>query len=211
MLVMKLRKTLRIRLATPSQLRLAWWLWSSFTWIWCSECDPVCVWVCYCSEKCKIKCLILYFTMLFHWHLGFGVWGKERSKISQSCDTMNNVDFSGLLPARALRCFLPAWLPDLPLIVNNVNNSTKSVPVKPLTQLHRNSVWFRVADITNSSFSSGWGIPARPRASRVSPFTSPSAQKYEKKQISPRERQDTECMLCKCYLGFGNCGFRGII
>lgn len=113
---------------------------------------------------------------------------------------MNNVDFSGLLPARALRCSLRAWLPDPPLIVNDVNNSTKSVPIKLLTQSHQNSVWFRVADITNSSFSSGWGIPAWPRASRVSPFTSPSAQKYEEKQILPRERQDTECMLVSAIL-----------
>lgn len=35
-------------------------------------------------------------------------------------------------------------------------------------------------------------------------------KKYEKKQISLRQCQDSECMLLKCYLGFGNCGLGGL-
>lgn len=53
-------------------------------------------------------------------------------------------------------------------------------------------------------------IPAQPRTSHVSLFTSSSAQKYEKKQISVCECQDSECTLLKCYLGFGNCGLGGL-
>lgn len=41
-------------------------------------------------------------------------------------------------------------------------------------------------------------------------FILSSAQKYEKKQISLCERQDSECTLLKCYLGFGNCGLGGL-
>lgn len=52
------------------------------------------------------------------------------------------------------------------------------------------------------SCSAVWKIKTSP----VSLFTSSSAQKYEKKQISPCKRQDSECTLLKCYLGFGNCG-----
>lgn len=41
-------------------------------------------------------------------------------------------------------------------------------------------------------------------------FTPSSAHKYEKKQISLCQRQDSECTLLKCYLGFGNCGLGGL-
>lgn len=36
------------------------------------------------------------------------------------------------------------------------------------------------------------------------------AKKYEKKQIWLHGRQDSECTLLKCYLGFGNCGLGGL-
>lgn len=49
------------------------------------------------------------------------------------------------------------------------------------------------------------------RTARVSLFASSCVQKkYEKKQISVCECQDSECTLLKCYLGFGNWGLGGL-
>lgn len=45
-------------------------------------------------------------------------------------------------------------------------------------------------------------LPVSPSSTRKS---------YEKKQTAGCECQDSECTLPKCYLGFGNCGFPGII
>lgn len=53
-------------------------------------------------------------------------------------------------------------------------------------------------------------IPLQPHTAHVSLFTYSTAKKYEKKQISLCECQDSECTLLKCYLGFGNCSLGGL-
>ena len=59
-------------------------------------------------------------------------------------------------------------------------------------------------------WSDSCAAPKLPQSPCPSCVLRKKKKKYEKKQIWLHGRQDSECTLLKCYLGFGNCGLGGL-